>query len=52
MINDGKNSGQYRGYCSQQCKGWTNVTITEADIKDVYPKGRPRLPSETGKDGE
>jgi len=43
MICEGKEVGTYRAYCSQQCKGWAQVQITEADILEVYPKGRPKV---------
>ena len=41
LIIAGKNPGTYKAYCSQQCKGWVQVHITDADILEVYPRGRP-----------
>lgn len=41
LIVDGQPVGTYRRFCSQQCKKMVNVTITQADIDEVYPKGRP-----------
>ena len=43
MICDGKNAGEYKGYCSQQCKKMVTLKITEDDIKEVYPCGRPTV---------
>ena len=42
LICEGKDVGTHLAYCSQQCKGWASVQITEADIREVYPKGRPK----------
>lgn len=44
LIEQGKNEGTYDNiYCTQQCKGNVSVTITTADILEVYPKGRPTI---------
>lgn len=42
LIEQGKGPGTFRGYCTQQCKGWANFKITQEDIDEVYPKGRPK----------
>ena len=41
LIVSGLPVGTHRGYCTQQCKKFVSVTITEDDILEVYPKGRP-----------
>jgi len=40
LISAGKEPGQYKGYCSQQCKRMVEFNITEDDVLKVYPYGR------------
>jgi len=42
LIEQGKGPGKVSGYCSQQCKRMVEFKITERDILEVYPKGRPK----------
>jgi hypothetical protein len=42
LIGQGKDEGRYTGYCSQQCKRMIEVEITTNDIREAYPKGRPK----------
>jgi hypothetical protein len=42
IIEQGKDEGEYHGYCSQQCKRMIDVRITTEDILAVYPRGRPK----------
>jgi hypothetical protein len=41
LISAGKDKGHYKAYCSQQCKHMVEFDITESDILNVYPRGRP-----------
>jgi hypothetical protein len=41
LISAGKDKGHYKAYCSQQCKHMVEFDITDSDILNVYPRGRP-----------
>jgi len=43
FIEKGKGPGtNFQGFCSQQCKKIVTFDITQEDILEVYPKGRPK----------
>jgi len=41
MITEGKPVGKmFKVYCNQ-CMKWREITLTDDDIRTVYPNGRP-----------
>jgi len=44
FIEKGKGPGTgFYNYCGQQCKKFVHFDITEEDILEVFPKGRPPI---------